>query len=137
LKLSALQFQPEFIRVSWARKSAAGSQRAFSWSHPGDASTSEDLLLLVQSTEMRQEQDYFQQLLTTAGTIRIIIADTPGRKQSLQRSLMYKHCKLAKVLMFIQACSLTHLGSWICVLWKISTLLCLPSEETSIACWKR
>lgn len=95
LKLSAHQFQPEFVPVSRTSKPAADAGAlhsgvgAVSWSHPGDNHKWKDwLLLLFQSTEMRQEQDYLQQLLTATAVTRIITADAQGHRQSLQRSLL-------------------------------------------------
>lgn len=64
-----------------------GGVGAVSWSHPGDK-WKDWLLLLLQSTEMRQEQDYLQQLLAASAVTRMITADAQGHQQSLQRSLL-------------------------------------------------
>lgn len=70
LELSAQQFQPEFVPESQTSEQQqqmpelCGGVGAASWSHPGDGHKRKDcLLLLLQSTGMRQEQEPLQQLL--------------------------------------------------------------------------
>lgn len=93
--LEAHEFQAEFVPVSQICKPEADTGAlvvmwgAVSWSHPGDRHKWKHwLLLLLQSTEMRQEQDNSQQLLAVTAVTRIITADAPGHKQPLQWSLL-------------------------------------------------
>lgn len=93
LKLSVHQFQPEPVAVSELRPELC----LLLWellagvTHPGHGHKGKHrLLLLLQSTGMRQGQQYLQQLLAVTAVPRTATADAAG--QSLQPSLLYRHC---------------------------------------------
>lgn len=93
LKLSVPGFQPEPVPVSELRPELC----LLLWellagvTHPGHGHKGKHwLLLILQSTGMRQGQQYLQQLLAVTAVTRITTADAAGH--SLQPSLLYRPC---------------------------------------------
>lgn len=108
MKLSAHQFQPEFVaepQTSEQRQmpGLCGGVGAVSWSHPGDRHKRG--LAAPPPPEHCHEAGAgdLQQLLAVAAVTRIIPAGAPGHRQSLQGSLLEEHRKPAQVLLLMQS----------------------------------